>query len=375
MTRWLAIAGLAMLSGVSTAQSNPVVMAVPELAVTESVPESVPESAVPESTLAEPTTTQTESGSNAPSEQNHNHNLQMLVVTGLGGEPIFTKRFDGWALNLRDVALEKFGVAPQHLVWLASSGHEHSSEEAVRDNVRATLERFNRQASGATTLVVVLIGHGTAQGKEAAFNLRGTDLRPEDLAQWISDSPASTQVVVNLASASGPFVEPLSAPQRVIITATANAAEHHVTRFGGPFVQAFADSAADADKNGRVSLFEAFSFAREQVAASFKADKLIQTEHALLDDDGDGRGSLDLAASMSDGILARSVYLEADSNVNLSSGERLRLTLEARTLIAEVDALKRRKDILRDAEYDDYLEAILVRLALNRRALRSEDSE
>ena len=130
MTRWLAIAGLAMLSGVSTAQSNPVEMAVPESAV--------PELAVPESTLAEPTTTQTESGANAPSEQNHNHNLQMLVVTGLGGEPIFTKRFDGWALNLRDVALEKFGVAPQHLVWLASSGHEHSSEEAVRDNVRAT---------------------------------------------------------------------------------------------------------------------------------------------------------------------------------------------------------------------------------------------
>ena len=93
----------------------------------------------------------------------------MLVVTGLGGEPIFTKRFDGWALNLRDVALEKFRIAPQHLAWLASSGHEHSSEEAVRDNVRAILERFNRQASGATTLVVVLIGHGTAQGKEAAL--------------------------------------------------------------------------------------------------------------------------------------------------------------------------------------------------------------
>ena len=350
MRRWLATVGLALLSGISTAQSTST-----------------------QSTLAQP---EPQSTANEPRPSSpQNHNLQVLVVTGLGGEPIFTKRFDGWALNLRDVSLEKFGVAREHFVWLASSGHEKSTAKAERDNVQAALARLNAKASDETTLVVVLIGHGTAQGTDVAFNLRGRDIRPEDLAKWIDGSPASTQVVANLASASGPFVEALSKPQRVVITATANSAEHHVTRFGGPFVEAFADSAADGDKNGRVSLFEAFSFAREQVAASFKADKLIQTEHALLDDDGDGRGSLNLAASTSDGILARSVYLQADPNINLSSGERLRLTLEARTLLADVDALKRRKAILHDAEYDNYLEEILVRLALNRRAFRSEASQ
>ena len=69
-------------------------------------------------------------------------------------------------------------------------------------------------------------------------------------------------VFVNTASASGPFIEALSGPGRTIVTATRNGAKSFATIFGGYFVDALASDAADADKNRKVSVLEAFDFAR-----------------------------------------------------------------------------------------------------------------
>ena len=41
---------------------------------------------------------------------------------------------------------------------------------------------------------------------------------------------------------------------------------------------------ADADKDGRVSVFEAFDYARKETARSYDTAKKIMTEHAMLSD-------------------------------------------------------------------------------------------
>ena len=133
--------------------------------------------------------------------------------------------------------------------------------------------------------------------------------------------PTRNVVFVNTSSSSGPFVEELSGPGRTIITATRNGAEQFTTLFGGYFVEAFSAEGADADKNKRVSMLEAFRYAKGEVTRAYEREGLLATEHALLDDNGDKQGSQDpmptgadgkLAAAMSLGSAADAVPLPAD---------------------------------------------------------------
>ena len=121
--------------------------------------------------------------------------------------------------------------------------------------------------------------------------------------------PARNVVFVNTSSSSGPFVEALSAQGRTIITATRSGAEQFTTLFGGYFVEAFSSDMADADKNGRISMLEAFQYAKAEVARAYEREGLLATEHAMLDDNGDKNGSQTPAATGADGKLAAAMSL------------------------------------------------------------------
>jgi hypothetical protein len=90
--------------------------------------------------------------------------------------------------------------------------------------------------------------------------------------------------------ASFPFLERLAGPRRVIITATDSPAQRFQTVFPEFFIKAFVDDAADLDKNGRVSIWEAFAAASAGVRRYYQQRGQLSTERALLDDTGDGIG-------------------------------------------------------------------------------------
>ncbi len=83
----------------------------------------------------------------------------------------------------------------------------------------------------------------------------------------------------------------LSAPRRVIITATRSGQEQNFARFGGELAAAIGDRAADLDKDGQTSLLEAYLHASRRVDESYAAAARLATEHALLDDNGDKQGT------------------------------------------------------------------------------------
>jgi len=224
-------------------------------------------------------------------------------------------------------------------------------------------------------LALVLIGHGTAQGARVRFNLPGPDLSPAELAAALDAITDRTVVVVNTASASGPFMPALAGPDRVVITATSIGAENQHTRFGGHFVSAFAKAAADKDKNRRVSLLEAFDYARAEVARAYHQDARLQTEHAMLDDNGDGDGVRAPTTGGGDGMHAARVHLAAlnvpYSNDSAGARARLALSIDARRLVDHIEALKRLKPSLEASEFEQRLEVLLLELALNRRAFKA----
>ena len=309
----------------------------------------------------------------------HASEPHLVIVSGLGGETYYSDLFHRWAGTLTEVATTKLGISPAHLIRLAedpSRDPEFIAASSSKKNVLEAIERATERSDEGDVIAFVYLGHATAGGDRALLNLPGPDLSAGELASALDAVAGRTVVVVIAAPASAPFVEILSAPGRVIISATANAAENQHTRFGGYFVDAFAEDAADMDKNKKVSLLEAFRYATREVARAFEVEGKIRTEHAMLDDNGDRSGSREADTDGGDGMLAARTHLQAPSAAERAgSAEALALQIQARRLVDRIESIKRNKRSLETDDYMQQLESLLVELALNRRAYRAQQAQ
>jgi hypothetical protein len=156
------------------------------------------------------------------------------------------------------------------------------------------------------------------------------------------------------------------------VTATRNGAERFATLFGGFFVDALTSDAADADKNKRVSVLEAFDYARREVATAYERQGIILTEHALLDDSGDKEGTAQPTADGKEGRVAALLSLGAAGHGEaLPDDPKLRaLYEERRALERRVESLRLMKDSMDPQRYAGELEKLLTDLALKSRQIR-----
>jgi hypothetical protein len=178
---------------------------------------------------------------------------------------------------------------------------------------------------------------------------------------------------VNAATASGDFAAALSGPGRAIVTATKTGFERNEVLFPRFFVRAYAADGADTDKDGRVSLFEAFEYARTEVARSYEEANKLRTEHALIEDNGDKTGSQTATATKGDGAVARGMFLApAISAAAAAADPRLATLYKERQAIQDrVTELRNLKDTMQPAAYDAQLEKLLVDLALKTQEIRA----
>jgi hypothetical protein len=205
----------------------------------------------------------------------------VIVVAGAPGASEYAPQFAHWAdLWKRACAKGQAEFVP--------IGLDPNDDAADRAKLQAVLARQNQQTTAP--LWLVLMGHGTFDGRVARFNLRGPDVSANDLAEWLK--PMERPIaVINTASASAPFLKELSAPGRIVITATKSGFEHNYARFGQYLAEAIAEPQADLDKDGQTSLLEAYLTASHATGAFYTAAGRLATEHALLDDNGDALGT------------------------------------------------------------------------------------
>ncbi|MDB5297815.1 MAG: hypothetical protein JWO31_3798, partial [Phycisphaerales bacterium] len=235
----------------------------------------------------------------------------------------------------------------------------------------ASVPAASRPAASAGPLWLVLIGHGTFDGREAKFNLRGPDVSAAELADWLKPCRRPL-AVIDCASASAPFLNALSGPGRVVVTATGSGGENQFAHFGAYLSAAVGDPAADLDKDGQTSLLEAFLAAAHGTEAFYKDAGRLATEHALLDDTGDRLGTpagwfKNVRATKSakngaepDGRRAHQWHL-----VPTEAERALPADVRAKrdALELRVAALRDRKAAMPDAEYYGQLDALLLELA------------
>ena len=303
----------------------------------------------------------------------------VLVVVGLGGDHENAERFHRWASAIVDAAKDRFGLPAESIVYLGEDSARDSARiggRSTREAVDAAVTRLAAQARPGDRVLIVLIGHGASATGEARFNLPGPDLAAADFARLAGRFAAQQVVFVNTASASGGFVAALAGKDRTVITATRTDGERNQTRYGEYFAEALSTDDADMDKDGRVSMLEAFTWARRRVVESYERDGQLLTEHAVLDDNGDGKGTDEPGQPGGDGAVARTLFLSAPAAQPVAGADadpEIRALVDRRQAFEDrIAALKASKDKMDPEAYAGELERLLIDLARTNAAIREK---
>ena len=292
-----------------------------------------------------------------------------LIITGAAASDEIRERFSQWSNALHDVLARDYGYSSDTITLLLDDGSAASQNERVdgssrSEDIAAAFASLQQTLESGDQLTVFLIGHGSASDAAAKFNIVGPDITGQDFAQLLAPLNQQDIVVINTTSGSFEFSAALAAPGRVILSATRTRAERYDPMFARYLIDALDGRQGDRDKNGRVSVLEAWTFASQSVLGWYSEQGRLPTERSVIDDNGDGNFSLEPAAGTGDGGLAEIAYFD-----NLSAGPQ-KSSPEARSLLAEMQDLERAVFLLRGqkANYleEDYwtrMETLLIDLA------------
>jgi hypothetical protein len=288
----------------------------------------------------------------------------VLLVVGAPGEAEYASIFTDAAERWRAA----FDGPSTLLLWI--DGCNAASVETKSDQERI-LAWTRDPKSDVAERWIVLIGHGTSDRDATKFNLRGPDLAANELAKAMEGQPCRW-VIINASSSSSPFINALSAKNRVIVTATKSGAEENYSRFAEFLSKAISDHSADLDHDKSVSVLEAFLMASNQVAQFYENEGRLATEQALLDDNGDSKGTpasfyrgtrpakAPAEGLQLDGALAARVLVSGNR-----SDERL-----SKEQLAQMEEIEQKINLLRankkDGEEENYynkLEELLLSFA------------
>jgi hypothetical protein len=272
-----------------------------------------------------------------------------VIITGLGGMPEYEENFEKWGNSVETICRDE----------LKALVHRLDGRTQRRTDVLSVFE--TTAADQNQTVWLFLIGHGTFDGRDYKFNIKGPDLTGNDLVNFFDALGSARMRAVVATSSSGGLIEELSGPNRVVMTATRSERERRPPLFMSFFIEGAGAAEADVNKDGKVSLQEVFTFSEQKLATWYEDRERIQTEHPVLDD------------SSHQASLA---YLSAPPEQAYRSLEARNLAPGRQELERSIEDLKLRKGDLPLAEYYEQLEKLLVELAaLNERIRELEGEE
>ncbi len=278
-----------------------------------------------------------------------------VTVSGLGGEPEYETRFAGLATEAHKLV----SGTPEAKAFL------HVGQQATKARIRESFAQIANDAGPDDNLVVFLVGHGTFDGIDYKINLPGADLSGVELAGLLDRVKAKKQLVVNTTSASGAAIAALQKPNRVIISATKSGTERNATVFARFWVEALRDPGADSDKNDTVTALEAYRYADQKTTQHYERSKRIATEHAVLEDTGQGEAVRNPSSENGHGLVAaRTPLLRLGAAQKAAADPAKQKLLAQREEVEQrIDQLKYKKAGMPSAEYRKQLQGLLVELA------------
>jgi hypothetical protein len=293
-----------------------------------------------------------------------------LVVSGASGGQKYAEQMAEWRNSIRTALVDRYGFTADRVRLFVDETVKTGGDQGTAQNLRAAIAALRKQLTQDDVLLVVLLGHGTYDGEAAKFNLVGPDLTAADWAALLNGLPGRL-VLVNTTAASFPFLEPLSGPNRIIITATDSAAQKYATVFPEYFVKALSEASTDLDKNGRTSIFEVLSATSLSVKQHYEKRGQLVTERAVFDDNGDRVGR-EAEAPGPDGAMARTLYLDAELPAAADNPELAALIRRRNELEAEAEALKAKKASMAAPAWEAEYEKLMLELARVSREIKTK---
>ena len=298
-----------------------------------------------------------------------------VIINGLGGMPEYEENFVAWSDKLE--ALFK--------ARLSDNVYRFDGRRQTAAEIIESLKAIPGSIAEEGEVWIFLVGHGNYDGERYKLHIRGPDITDQDLAGLLAALGERRIYLVAGSSASGALLDVLAGENRVVVTATRNARERQPPLFLSFFLEAAESPEADTNKNGRVSLLEAFVFAKDRVAEWFTEKGRIQTEHPVLNDGkrfslgADERGEDDPLPEpdlrTGTGLLAAAAYLAAPSEKAYRSLEAQELARQRAAVEREIEDLKFRKAEIPTEDYYKQLEQLVIKLAqLNSRIEALESS-
>jgi hypothetical protein len=299
----------------------------------------------------------------------------LVIVSGLGGQPQYTKSFGDLSSALAQAAHDRWGMPESSITWLGDSAAPRSKwyrGTSTRDNVDRALARLAERPAGEH-VVLVVIGHGSGEAEDTRVSLPGPDMTARDFARVLARFGTRRIAFINLTSASGDMLPLLAGPGRVVVTATKSAFERNESQFARFFVDALVRDGADADKDARVSLMEAFQYAEQETRRFYETDGRLATEHAQLADEGQLARRFFLAGGSaaspgSGGAVGSGAVVRASNDPRLAP-----LYAQRQALDDELESLKKRKRAMTADAYERELERVLLAIALKGREIRQAE--
>lgn len=293
-----------------------------------------------------------------------------LVISGASGGQKYAEQMAEWRNGIRAALIDRYGFASDHVRLFVDESVKTGGEQGTAQNVRAAIATLRKQLGADDVLLIILLGHGTYDGDAAKFNLVGPDLTAAGWATLLEGLPGRL-VLVNTTAASFPFLEPISGPNRIIITATDSPAQKYATVFPDYFVKALSEASTDLDKNGRTSIFEVLAATSLAVKQHYEKRGQLLTERAVFDDNGDRVGR-EAEAPGPDGGLARTLYLDAELPAAADNPELAALIRRRRELEAEAEALKAKKASMPAPVWEAEYEKLMLELARVSREIKTK---
>ena len=242
-----------------------------------------------------------------------------LIIGGAAGEKSFYDAFWNATSRFHQLLTDEYGYTPDQITFLFEDMDAPGAEglvdtESKREQVLAALDRLIESVQPSDRLLLFMIGHASRTNKgELKYNLLGRDITETEYITRINSIPAERQILIFGFPYSGKLVPQLSKPGRIILTSSSRNEGYSLQAgFGDVFVDAFSNAANDTDRNGDISLLEAFLSIQARTKDFYEQNGNVQTEHPHLDDNGDGNATRNLAVVESetdDGTLAEKTFL------------------------------------------------------------------
>ncbi len=170
-----------------------------------------------------------------------------------------------------------------------------SRDIAGRETIEQAAQSLREALQPEDTLWVFVLGHGHFDGRHSWLNVAGPDINHVEFGRLFERLSCREQVFFITTAASGFYLKSLAAAGRVVISATEADLEVNETLFPHKLATALgspsSESQQDIDQDGQFSLLDLYLWTTRQVAEDYATNELLATEHALLEDNGDGRGA------------------------------------------------------------------------------------